>query len=240
MLAVPGATAVARPFEPAVSLTMAIPRANDVHVANDVRFCFVPSTRVPVAANCWVVPGAMQGGLAGVTAIELTRDVVSGAVPVIPPETALMTVEPMFIVAIASPCVLIVAILVSDEPQVTAVVTFRWLLSANLPVAVNCTVVPGAMLLISDATERDIRGAGAGGFISETLHPANTSSTAYSARTHGRRLICMALFPHSIMKRIALLRRILFRFYHIFCKRRTAIYAVTPATSSLRNRRSAP
>jgi hypothetical protein len=73
MLAVPGAeTAVASPFETAVSLTTAIAGVNDVHVANDVKFCTVLSTRVPVAANCWVVPGAMHGGFVGVTVIELT------------------------------------------------------------------------------------------------------------------------------------------------------------------------
>ncbi len=72
MLVVPGATAVARPFEPAVSLTMAIPRSDEVHVANDVKFCTVLSTRVPMAVNCSVVPGAIHGGLAGVTSIELT------------------------------------------------------------------------------------------------------------------------------------------------------------------------
>ena len=72
MPAVPGATAVASPFEPGASLTVAIPVSNEVQVANDVKFCTVLSARVPVAANCWVVPGAMHGGLVGVTVIELT------------------------------------------------------------------------------------------------------------------------------------------------------------------------
>ena len=67
-MAVPGATAVARPFES----TFATPVSNEVHVENDVKFCCVLYTRVPVAENCWVVPGAMQGGNAGVTVIVLT------------------------------------------------------------------------------------------------------------------------------------------------------------------------
>ncbi len=68
MLAVPGATAVARPFES----TFAIPVSDEVHVANDVKFCTELSARVPVAANCWVVPGAIHGGFDGVTVMELT------------------------------------------------------------------------------------------------------------------------------------------------------------------------
>ncbi len=74
MVAIPGATAVASPFEPNESLTVTTPVFDEIHVANDVRFCSVLllSARVPVAENCWVVPGAMHGGLVGVTVIELT------------------------------------------------------------------------------------------------------------------------------------------------------------------------
>ena len=69
----------------------------------------------------------------------------SVVVPVIPLEIALMTVGPIVMVAVASPCVLIVAIPGSDESQVTDAVRFRLLLSANVPVAVNCksVEVPG-------------------------------------------------------------------------------------------------
>ncbi len=119
--------AVASPFEPVVSLTVATAGDDEVHVANDVRSCPAPSSRVPWAANCWVVPGAMHGGLVGVTMIELTSDVVSVVVPVIPPETALMTVEPVMVIAVTSPCepgvLLIVAIPGTDEFQVTDAVT---------------------------------------------------------------------------------------------------------------------
>lgn len=66
------APAVASPFEPDKLLTVATPVSDEAHVANDVRFCTMLSARVPVAANCWVVPGAMHGGVAGVIAIELT------------------------------------------------------------------------------------------------------------------------------------------------------------------------
>jgi hypothetical protein len=42
----------------------------DVHVAEDVRFCVLPSLKVPVATNCSAPPCAIEG-LAGVTATEL-------------------------------------------------------------------------------------------------------------------------------------------------------------------------
>lgn len=90
---------------------------------------------------------------------------------------------------------LIVAIPVSDESQVTDAVTFRLVLSANVPVAVNWTVVPGAMLELTGATERETNGAGAGGFTSEVLQPTNRSSTAYIATIHGQGLLCMVFVP---------------------------------------------
>jgi len=193
---------VARPFEPAVSLTMANPRSNEVHVANDVRFCCVPSTRVPLAENCWVVPGAMQGGIGGVTVIVLTWDMVSAVVFVMPSATALMTVEPPVpVIDVARPCEpgsLLIVTLGSDEPQVTDVVTFRSLLSANVPMAVYCTVVPGAMLQSTGDTERDTRGTGgtgAGGFCSLTRHPAIKIKIAHAATVHGQGLFCMVFVP---------------------------------------------
>ncbi|HUI67458.1 MAG TPA: hypothetical protein VL087_04555 [Nitrospirota bacterium] len=64
--------AVASPCEPNKLLTVATAVSDEVHDANDVKFCTVLFTRVPVAANCWLVPGAMHGGLVGVTVIELT------------------------------------------------------------------------------------------------------------------------------------------------------------------------
>lgn len=116
-----------------------------------------------------------------------------------PPDIALMTVEPVVVAAVTSPCEPIVlltsAIPGSDELQITDAVTFRLLLSANVPVAVICTVVPGAILELTGATERDTRGAGVGGVTSEVLQPKNKSTTAYIAMIHDRGLFCMALVP---------------------------------------------
>ncbi|HEX9137631.1 MAG TPA: hypothetical protein VF905_11910, partial [Nitrospirota bacterium] len=69
------------------------------------------------------------------------------------------------------------------------------LLSANVPVAVICTVVPGAILKLTGATERETNGAGAGGFTSEVLQPTKTSSTAYIVMIHGQGLFCMVFVP---------------------------------------------
>jgi len=136
-----------------------------------------------------------------VTVIVLTWDVASEVVPVMSPETALMTAAPMAMVAVASPCepgaLLIVAIPASDEPQVTDVVTLRLLLSANVPVAVNCAVVPGATLDLFGGgdTEMDTKATGAGGLCSWTLQPAVTSKRAHAATTHGQGLFCMVFVP---------------------------------------------
>ena len=119
----------------------------------------------------------------------------SVVVPVIPPETALMTVEPVVVAAVTSPCdpgvLLTSAIPGSDEAQVTDAVTFLLPLSANVPVAVNCTVVPGAILELTGATERDTRGAGVGGLVSLVRQPTITSKVAHTATIHGQGLFCM-------------------------------------------------
>jgi hypothetical protein len=49
---VPGAVAVARPFEPLVSLIVAIAVLEERHVTEAVKSCTVLSEYVPVAANC--------------------------------------------------------------------------------------------------------------------------------------------------------------------------------------------
>src|SRR5208283_5006973 len=43
--------------------------ADEVQVADEVRFCLLPSLKVPVAVNCCWVPAAIDG-LAGVTATD--------------------------------------------------------------------------------------------------------------------------------------------------------------------------
>lgn len=52
MVAVPIPTLVANP----VVLIVAVVMVLDTQVALAVRFCVLPSVKVPVAVNCWVVP----------------------------------------------------------------------------------------------------------------------------------------------------------------------------------------
>ena len=68
MVAVPRLTAVASPFEPAVSLTVATPVVDVAHVASDVTSCMLqPPDNVPMAENCWVIPLGMDVMVGDVT-----------------------------------------------------------------------------------------------------------------------------------------------------------------------------
>jgi hypothetical protein len=189
--------AVANPVEPGVLLKVAIKVSDEAHVANDVKFCTVLSISVPKAVNCWVVPGAMHGGVVGITVIEATGDVVSVVDPVMLSEVAVIMVEPLVeVAAVTRPCepmaLLIVAIPVDDESQVTDAVRFRLLLSMNVPVAVNCAVVPGAMLELTGSTERDTSAAGVGGSTFFVLQLTIKSSAVHTTTIHGRGPFCIS------------------------------------------------
>src|SRR5277367_4667594 len=62
---VPTPAPVARP----AVVIVAVAVVPDDHVTLDVRFCVVPSLKVPVAVNCCVAPLVIEG-FAGVTAID--------------------------------------------------------------------------------------------------------------------------------------------------------------------------
>jgi hypothetical protein len=62
--------------------------------------------------------------------------------------------------AVASPAVLIVATVVLNELQVTELVRFWVLLSLNVPVAVNCCVVPLGIEELAGVTAMDTSVAG--------------------------------------------------------------------------------
>jgi hypothetical protein len=70
VVAVTALTASVRPVLP----TTATPVSAEIQVAHVVKICLVLllSDNVPVAANCMVVPGAMLGGVRGVTSIDAT------------------------------------------------------------------------------------------------------------------------------------------------------------------------
>ncbi len=56
MVQLPGATALARPLLLPIFATVL---SDDVQVACPVRSCVLPSLKVPIAANCWLVVAAM-------------------------------------------------------------------------------------------------------------------------------------------------------------------------------------
>ena len=85
MVTGPLATPVARP-PAAIVATAAL---EEDQVTELVRFCVLPSVKVPVAVNCSVSPRAIEG-FAGVTAIELNAALLTMivVVPLIEPEAA--------------------------------------------------------------------------------------------------------------------------------------------------------
>jgi hypothetical protein len=157
MVADPAARAVAWPFVPAALLMAATEVVDELQVTEAVRSWVLASEKVPVAVNCWVVPTAILG-FVGVTEMDWRVAVltVRVVVPVLPPDVAVMVVVPA-----ASPDALptlsMVAVAMLDELQTTCVVKSWVLASEKVPVAVNCWVVPLAMLGLVGVTAMDWR-----------------------------------------------------------------------------------
>src|SRR3954471_10810506 len=156
MFAEPSAMLVAEPF-----FTVATESLSENQVAELVRSCVLPSVNVPVAANCCVVPSATDGDW-GVTAIETraAEVTVNAVVPVIDPEAAVMLVVPGAAL-VAKPCLsdelLIVATELASELHWTVEVRFWVVPSVNVPVALNCWVVPNGMEGIAGVTASETR-----------------------------------------------------------------------------------
>ena len=149
MVAVPAATAVARPL----LLTFATSVFDELQVTCTVVSWLVPSEYAPEAINCWVSPTGMLG-LTGVTDMEeriaeVTMRVVA---PEIVPEAAVMIGVPAA-KAVARPLLRTVAADVLDERQVTCAV-ISWLVpSEYAPEAANCVVSPTGMLGLTGVTD---------------------------------------------------------------------------------------
>ena len=117
------------------------------------------SLNVPVAVNLIDVPFEILG-LTGLMAIE-TRwavETVSVVDPLTVPKVALIVVVPVATLD-ASPCALMVAAAALEDVHVTVVVMSCVLLSLKVPVAVNCLVVPTAMLALAGVTAIETRAA---------------------------------------------------------------------------------
>lgn len=90
----PGATPVASPPE----LMLAIFGAVELHATEPVTFLLLPSSKVPMAVNCIVLPTASEG-FTGVTVIDTrvgTTSTERDVVPLTPPEVAVIVDQDVF------------------------------------------------------------------------------------------------------------------------------------------------
>lgn len=95
IVALPAASPVASPLLPTMSLTVAIDAGDEVHEADCVRSCVLPSPNVPMTLNCASVCCATLA-LEGVTWSETSADdsTTTAIVPLTEPSCALMVALP--------------------------------------------------------------------------------------------------------------------------------------------------
>ena len=129
----PAPVLVASPFES----TVATPPDVDDQVT-DGNACVLPSSKLPTAVNCSVVPSAIDG-LAGLTAIEVrcAATTVNTVLSVSDPTVAVIVVEPAARVVV-NPDPSTVATEVEDELQVTPPLKSELEPSLYVAVAANC------------------------------------------------------------------------------------------------------
>jgi hypothetical protein len=139
----------------------------------------------------------MLVGFTGVTVMETNAAGVIMVDPEMFPEVAVMVDEPAA-TAVASPFVpwelLMAAIPASDELHVTEVVKSRAVWSEKVPTALNCTVVPGAMLALTGVTEMELNVTGGNG--APPPHPARMQ-TIVSRTRKTFVMLSLSLFDYS-------------------------------------------
>jgi hypothetical protein len=144
IVAVPGATAVARPD----ALMVATDVLEELQVTPDVRAPVVPLLYVAVTENCCVAPAARVAA-GGVTVMDVTVSAgaatTRAAVPLTPFNDAVIVLEPAA-TPVAKPVVLTVATAGLEDVQVADEVMFAVEPSLYEAVAVSCAVAPTAML----------------------------------------------------------------------------------------------
>jgi hypothetical protein len=148
IVAVPCPTLVANP----AALIVAVAGVSEDQRAVFVSSSILPSVYVPVAVNCWIVPGAIEG-VDGVMATEASAAPVTVNVvdPLTEPELAEIVALPCATLA-ANPALLVVAVAGVFDDQVAVLVRFWVLPSVNVPVAVNCCVAPNGSVGIAGVT----------------------------------------------------------------------------------------
>jgi hypothetical protein len=153
IVALPGMMPVASPLLPTISLTVAIDAGDDVHSADCVRSCVLPSAKVPMALNCASVCCATLA-LAGVIWSEASADdsTTTMLAPLTEPCCAVMVAAPADC-PVTWPAVFTLATLLADDVQVTALVIVCVLPSLNVPVALTPMVDAGARTALGGVTE---------------------------------------------------------------------------------------
>jgi hypothetical protein len=137
-------------------LIVAAAGLDDVQTTDAVTSCVDESLKVPVAVNCLVVPTAIVE-LAGATEIptSVAPVTVNDAVPDTEPEVAVMVAVPAP-TPVATPLISTVATFEDDGDQDT-LVNNCVLPSSKLPTALNCRVVPAAIVGTAGLTAIDVR-----------------------------------------------------------------------------------
>lgn len=139
IVVVPTANELARPALPTALLMVAFVGSEELHATSEVKSCVEVSENVPVAMNCCFVPRA-RDEFAGVISIDsnVASVTVSTVLEEIRPEVAVIVVVPPateFTKPFDPLPLPMVAMLVSDELHVTAVVKSCVELSEKVPVA---------------------------------------------------------------------------------------------------------
>ena len=156
---VPGVAVFAWP----IVLMVATFVSDEVQLTWPVRLIRLPSLNVPIAVKSTVVP-CVALGLLGVTAIDvrvaLVTFRVAGELTMLA-NTAVIDAEPGE-APVTKPCrltaLLIVATDAGEEAQVTSVVKFCVLESANVPVAVSGSETPSGTLAGDGLTAMETKG----------------------------------------------------------------------------------
>ena len=154
---------VAKPLEPTALLMVALVSSEDFQVTNGVRSCGGPAVNIPVAINCCFVPRAILG-LTGVTPMDnsvagVTISVVFPNIPEVRSVAVIVIEGALTADEVASPlkpaALLMVATVSSEDFQDTDDVRFCVVASVNIPVAINCSFVPRAILGLTGVTPMD-------------------------------------------------------------------------------------
>jgi hypothetical protein len=176
---VPIETLKARPSLPKALLTVATAGLEELHVTAPVRSWVVASLYVPVAANAWVVPSAIEGAV-GVTSIEskaaaVTPNVVEPAMA-LAGSVAVSVLVPIETLA-ARPS-LPEALLTVATAGIEELHRFCTVLSVKVPIAVSCMLVPSAICGRAGVRETEDRSAGVTVSSLEPLIPLSGSVAA--------------------------------------------------------------